>query len=254
MKQSFTLWSFLKSGVAAEDILRGAAKIGYHAVEIVDDEALFPLVQQLGLELSGHRAFSTLEQGLNRKENHARILQEFESNLRLASDWNIAGLIAFSGNRGGLSDEEGVEAIAEGLSKMGALAQDAGVSVWLELLNSKRDHPDFQNDRTSFGVKVMDAVNLPNVKLLYDIYHMQVMEGDIINTIQTQHEYFGHYHTAGNPGRQNLDFEQEINYPPLFRAIRDTGYKGYIAHEFLPKGDPIAALKQAFDLCKTALG
>ena len=116
----------------------------------------------------------------------------------------------------------------------------------LELLNSKVDHPDFQCDNVAWGVKVVDMVASPNVRLLYDIYHMQIMEGDLIRTIQNHHAYFGHYHTAGNPGRNEIDETQEIYYPPIFRAIRDTGYSSYIAHELLPKGDAAAALEQAF--------
>jgi hydroxypyruvate isomerase len=252
LKQAFTFWSFVNRGLTPAELFKTAAKIGYRAVELVDEE-LFPEVKKAGLELSSHRAFGSIERGLNRKENHAGIFKEFEANLKLASQWKIPGLIGFSGNRDGLADDEAIEVIAEGLSKMGALAAGEGVSVWLELLNSKRDHPDYQCDRTSFGVRVIEAVNASNVKLLYDIYHMQVMEGDIIETINTQNQHFGHYHTAGNPGRNNLDNEQELNYPPIFRAIQATAYTGCIAHEFIPKGDVASALKEAFDLCETAL-
>lgn len=253
MKQSFTFWSFANRGLTPEQLFKTAADIGYRAVELVDED-LFPLVKKTGLEFSSHRAFGSIERGLNRRENHAAIVKEFEANLKLAGQWKIPGLIAFSGNREGLADDEVLEVMAEGLAKLGALAASEGVSVWLELLNSKRDHPDYHCDRTSFGVRVIEAVNLPNVKLLYDIYHMQVMEGDIIQTINDHHAHFGHYHTAGNPGRSNLDKEQELYYPPIFRAIKATAYEGYIAHELIPKGDVAGALKEAFDLAKKALG
>ena len=128
------------------------------------------------------------------------------------------------------------------------------MTLVLELLNSKVDHPDYQCDKTLWGVKVCQMVDSPAVKLLYDIYHMQIMEGDIVRTIQDYHPYFGHYHTAGNPGRNDLDDEQEIFYPPIFRAIEATGYDGYIGHEFIPKGDPGAALKAAFDLTIESVG
>ena len=251
MKQSFTFWSFANRGLRPEELFQTAVQIGYKAVELVD-EALLPLASKAELEVSAHRAFESIEEGLNRGENHARLFEEFEHNLKLASQWNIPGLICFSGNRNGLSDEEALETIAEGLSKMAALAQNEGVSLWLELLNSKREHPNYHCDRTALGVQVMKAVNLPNVKLLYDIYHMQVMEGDIISTIQNHHTHFGHYHTAGNPGRHNLDGEQEIYYPPIFRAIQKTDYAGYIAHELIPKTDARSALKEAFDLCRSS--
>lgn len=252
MKQSFTFWSFANRGLTPEQLFKTAADIGYRAVELVD-ENLFPLLKKAGLELSSHRAFGSIEQGLNRRENHAGIFKEFEANLRLAQKWQIPGLIGFSGNRQGLADDEAIELIAEGLGKMATLAAGEGVSIWLELLNSKRDHPDYQCDRTPFGVRVIEAVNAENVKLLYDIYHMQVMEGDIIQTINDYHAHFGHYHTAGNPGRSNLDKEQELYYPPIFRAIKATAYEGYIAHEFIPKGDVAASLQQAFDVCQKAL-
>jgi hydroxypyruvate isomerase len=127
------------------------------------------------------------------------------------------------------------------------------VTLALELLNSKVDHPDYQCDHTAWGVEVCRLVNSPRVKLLYDIYHMQIMEGDIIRTIRQYHPYIAHYHTAGNPGRHELDESQELNYAPIVRALLETGYTGYLGQEFLPLGDPIAALKQAFDLCNSAL-
>jgi hydroxypyruvate isomerase len=138
---------------------------------------------------------------------------------------------------------------AEGLRRVALAAEDAGVNLVLELLNSKVDHPDYQCDHTAWGVEVCGMVGSPRVKLLYDIYHMQVMEGDLMRTIAAHHASIGHYHTAGNPGRRDLDDEQELNYPAIIRAIADTGYDGYIGHEFVPKGDSIAAMKAAFDLC-----
>ena len=264
LKQSFTFWSFANKGLSPEVLFQTSAEIGYQAVDLVD-EALLDIATKAGLELSAHCAFKSIEEGLNDRANHTHLLKEFEHNLRLAETYKISGLICFSGNRHGRSDEESFDVLVEGLTKMTQLASDVGVSVWLELLNSKRDHPDYQCDRTAFGIQVIEAVNQTlvnqapvnqapvnqhNAKLLYDLYHMQVMEGDLIKTIELNHEHFGHYHTAGNPGRQNLDTQQEIYYLPIFQAIQKTAYTGYIAHEFLPKGDVAVALREAFDLCK----
>ncbi len=148
-----------------------------------------------------------------------------------------------------LDDASGAETTATGLRRVAKAAEDAGVTLVLELLNSKVDHHDYQCDHTAWGVQVIDWVDSPSVKLLYDIYHMQIMEGDIISTIRTHHRAFGHYHTAGNPGRHDLDDTQELNYPPIMRAILETGYTGYVGQEFIPRGDGAAALKAAWDLC-----
>lgn len=139
------------------------------------------------------------------------------------------------------------------LKKIAPHAENAGVTLVLELLNSRVDHPDYHADRTAWGVGVVQGVASPRVKVLYDVYHMQIMEGDLIRTIGAAHEHIGHYHTAGNPGRHDLDDRQEIQYAPVFRAIRDTGFDGYVAHEFIPRGEPLAALRTAFDTCQSAL-
>ena len=136
-----------------------------------------------------------------------------------------------------------------GLSRVTKAAEEKGINLCLELLNSKVNHPDYQCDSTAWGVEVCKRVNSPRAKLLYDIYHMQIMEGDIIRTLQDNIEYIGHFHTAGNPGRHDLDEEQEINYPPIMRAIAETGYTLYVGHEFIPKGDPIEGLRAAAQLC-----
>ena len=248
MKQSFTWWSFSNQGLGDDELLKTAADIGYTGVEILE-EALFLRAQANGLSIITHRAFNTLEEGLNQKENHAGIFKEFEYNLKLAEKWKIPTLICFSGNRNGLSDEAGIEVIVEGLRPMVKLAEGAGVTLVLELLNSKVDHPDYQSDRTAFGVKVVDLVGSRHFKLLYDIYHMQIMEGDIVRTIETHSDYFGHYHTAGNPGRNEIGAGQELNYASIFEAIKKTDYDGFVGHEFTPTGDVIKALQEAFDIC-----
>jgi hydroxypyruvate isomerase len=253
MKQSFTYWSFGNKGLSDDELFRSAAEIGYSAVELLEED-LFPVAKKSGLAISAHRAHNSLTQGFNRREHHGGILKELEANLKIAEAWHIPTLICFSGNRNGISESEGAEITAEGLQKAAPLARDAGVTLVLELLNSKVDHPDYQCDTTPWGVKVIELVNSTSVKLLYDIYHMQIMEGDLMRTVQNHHQHFGHYHTAGNPGRNELNNAQEIFYPPIFRAIRETGYTGYIAHEFVPTGDTKTGLKEAFHLTLESLG
>lgn len=252
MKQSFTYWSFANRGLTNEELLKVASEIGYDAVELIEED-LFSTVRKHGLAISAHRAHDSLTQGLNHREYHQRILKEFDTNLKLAGLWKIPNLICFSGNREGISEDEGAEITAEGLQKMAPLAQSAGVTLILELLNSKVDHPDYQCDHTSWGIKVVKTVNSPSVKLLYDIYHMQIMEGDLIRTIQNNHQHFAHYHTAGNPGRHEFNNAQEIFYPPIFKAIQATGFDGYIAHEFIPTQDVALSLREAFGICKQSL-
>jgi hydroxypyruvate isomerase len=236
--------------LSVDDLFRSASEIGYAAIELLDED-YFGLTKKYNLAISSHPAFDSLTQGLNHREYHQGILQEFEANLKLAEAWKIPNLICFSGNRVGISNEQGAEITAEGLRNMAPMAESAGVTLVLELLNSKIDHPDYQCDHTLWGVKVMKLVNSPNVKLLYDIYHMQIMEGDLIRSIQAYHPYIGHYHTAGNPGRNDIDDTQEIYYPAIFKSIKATAYSGYIAHEFVPRKDVKMSLKEAFEMCQS---
>jgi hydroxypyruvate isomerase len=248
IRQTISWWCFERSGPAPEELVRLAAGMGYAGFELVGPEH-WPLIKEHGLaiaSINGHRSIQT---GLNRGEEHDRIEREITANLELAVRWGIPNLIVFSGNREGLDDREGAEITAEGLRRVAGAAEDAGVTLVLELLNSKVDHPDYQCDHTAWGVEVCQMVGSPRVKLLYDIYHMQIMEGDIIRTIQSHGAFFGHYHTAGNPGRHEIGANQELNYPAIMRAIRDTTYDGYVGQEFIPAGDPVAALQEAFDLC-----
>ena len=249
IKQSATGWSFIQGDLTPEGFIRGAAEVGLAAVELVDQQ-YWPLVKEVGLNIATFAGHSSLTDGLNKRENHDRIEDELLANIELAAANDIPGLITFSGNRyEGLSDEEGIDIIAEGLSRVTKAAEEKGINLCLELLNSKVNHPDYQCDSTAWGVEVCQRVNSPRAKLLYDIYHMQIMEGDIIRTLQDNIEYIGHFHTAGNPGRHDLDEEQEINYPPIMKAIADTGYTLYVGHEFIPKGDPIEGLRAAAQLC-----
>jgi hydroxypyruvate isomerase len=251
VKQSISWWCF--SQMQPETLLKAAVEIGYQAVELVGQEH-WPLIKDYGLTIAAVNGHGTIENGLNRRENRERICREIETNLELAVKWGIPNLICFSGSRNGLSDEAGIDIAVETLQLVVPMAESAGVTLVLELLNSKVDHRDYQCDHTAWGVQVCQRVNSPRVKLLYDIYHMQIMEGDVIRTIQDFHPYFGHYHTAGVPGRHEIGETQELYYPAIVRAIEATGYEGYLGQEFIPAGDPVAGLKQAFNLCNTRNG
>ncbi|HJZ46803.1 MAG TPA: TIM barrel protein [Roseiflexaceae bacterium] len=248
IKHSAAWWCYVRGELTPERFVRAAAEIGYDAVEIVDP-SYWQLVKDHGLAIASVVGHKSLTDGLNRRENHARIAAELRENIAQAARWGIPNLVCFSGNRGGRADDEGAEITAEGLRAVARAAEDAGVTLVLELLNSKVDHKDYQCDHTDWGVRVVRMIGSPRVKLLYDIYHMQIMEGDVIRTIRDNHAHFGHYHTGGNPGRNEIDETQELNYPAIVHAIADTGYAGYLGQEFVPRGDPIAALRDALERC-----
>lgn len=252
VQQSAAWWCFVgEDRLSPQDFVVLCRDIGFNAVEL-PDEAYFPLIRDHGLGISALRGHDSIISGLNREANHDRIVRELEANIRLASDWQVPYLICFSGSREGLDDDRAIEAIVRGLGRVALIAESAGVTLTLELLNSRVDHPDYQCDRTPFGLRVIEGVASPAVKLLYDIYHMQIMEGDIIRTIGRHHAAFSHYHTAGNPGRNELNDAQELHYPAIFSAIAATGYRGVITHEFIPTGDPRAGLEQAHALTANA--
>ena len=191
-----------------------------------------------------------ITQGFNDPNNHEQLFKDFSARIPSASDLGIKNIICFSGNRYGISDESGLNHCAKGLEPVVKLADKYGMTVCMELLNSKVDHPDYQCDHTSWGVKLVDALGLDNFKLLYDIYHMQIMEGDIISTITANKDYIAHYHTGGVPGRAEIDKSQELNYEAIMNAIVSTGFKGYVAQEFVPKKqDPLASLREGILIC-----
>lgn len=252
IKQSIAWWCFVPDRLTPEQFVQAVAEAGYTAIDLVP-QAYWPLVTDHGLTIAAIAAHESIEVGLNRRDQHERIEREIRANLELAEKWHIPNLICFSGSREGLSDEAGAEATAEGLARVAGAAEATGVNLVLELLNSKVDHPGYQADHTDWGVGVCRRVNSLRVKLLYDVYHMQIMEGDLIRTIKAAHRHIAHYHTAGNPGRNDLDEAQEIYYPPVLEAIVETGYSGYLAHEFVSKGEPIAALRKVFQDCAAVL-
>ena len=245
-KASLTWWSFAERGVEAGALIRAAAEMGYDGIELAD-EALWPAIVDAELAIASHRGHSTIEDGLNRRQNHDRIERELLAAIELAQRWRIPVLICFSGNRDGIADDEGIETTALGLSQVAKAAEEAGVMLALELLNSRIDHPGYQCDRTEWGLQVIDRVASPAVKLLYDVYHMQVMEGNIIGAIRNHHPAFAHYHVAGNPGRHEPDNSQELCYPAIYEAIAATGFTGYVGMEFIPRGDPIESLRTALN-------
>ncbi|MCX6016297.1 MAG: TIM barrel protein [Chloroflexales bacterium] len=242
VKHAFVWWCLTNRGLNDMQILDAGQKAGFEGVEMVPEQ-YWGEVKQRGLTMVSTQAHGTIASGLNDRSQHARILAETTVQLEKAVKWNIPTLICFSGNRAGRSDLESLPTIIDGLAKIATLAEQAGVDIVLELLNSKVDHHDYQCDRTPFGVACVAPVNSPRIKLLYDAYHMQIMEGDLIRTVQQNHQYFGHYHIAGNPGRFDPDETQEIHHPPLMRAIADTGYNGFVGHEYLPRGDVASSLK-----------
>jgi hydroxypyruvate isomerase len=251
LKNSLAWWCFNRPGIDPRRFFATAKQIGYAAVELLPRD-LWDMAREEGLVIAAHGGHVSLTDGLNRRENHNHIEDEINEMLELAVKYQIPNLIVFSGNRRGLSDAEGAENTAEGLRRVAPAAEAKGITLVLELLNSKVDHHDYQCDHTAWGVQVMQRVNSPRVKLLYDIYHMQIMEGDIMRNLRENIGFIGHIHTAGNPGRADMDHTQELYYPAILRTIAETGYTGYVGHEFVPKGDPLEAIRVTYKMCAEA--
>jgi len=226
-----------------------AASIGMKGIDLLEMEE-WEVLPRYGLICTmGYAGGGTIADALNRPENHDAIEAAFRLNLPLAAKAGVPNVVTFSGNRRGMSDEEGARNTVAGLNRVKRIAEDNGVTICMELLNSKVDHPDYMCDRTAWGVRVVEEVNSPNVKLLYDIYHMQIMEGDLIATMRVNMQWIGHIHTGGVPGRHELDHTQEVQWDAVMRAIVDAGFKGYVAHEFVPMRDPLESLRAAVELC-----
>jgi hydroxypyruvate isomerase len=246
--QSAARWCYDK--IPLPEFAQAAKRIGLAGIDLLQP-ADWQFVRDQGLTCSmgyptDRRDF--LSVGFNDRANHAMLLGELERTIPLAAQHAVPNVIAMFGNRAGRTDAAGIAASIEGLSKIKALAEQHSVTVCVELLNSKVDHHDYQGDHTAFGVEVMKGVASPRVKLLYDIYHMQIMEGDVIRTIRDNIAYIGHFHTGGVPGRHELDGRQELNWRAIATAIADTNYTGFVAHEFMPTGDPLTSLKAAYDV------
>src|SRR5579871_4870033 len=247
LKQSVARWCYEK--MSLDDLCRAAARIGLKGIDLVDYKE-WPTVQKYGLVPAMTPGAGTISDGLNRKENHEKLEREFRENIPRAAKAGVPNVITFSGNRRGLADEIGLDNCVTGLNRVKKIAEDHGVMICLELLNSKIDHHDYQCDHTAWGVEVIKRVNSPKVKFLYDIYHMQIMEGDVIRTIHDNIQYLAHFHTGGVPGRHEIDGTQELNYAAVAKGIVDLGFQGFMAHEFLPKAaDGIKSLEEAAKLC-----
>ncbi len=255
LKQSFCYPLFIEEGQDFDALCAAAAKIGYPAIEWWGRDDQFAeyvsIAQSHGLSVASFAGHGSIASGLNDPGEHDRIEAELLESIALAAKHNIPNLICFSGNRReGQTDTEAIDVCADGLRRVTAAAEAADVNLNIELLNSKVNHPGYQADSTAWGVAVCQAIGSPRAKLLYDIYHMQIMEGDVIRTIQENIQYIGHFHTAGNPGRNDLDDQQELNYPAICSAINAAGYDGYLGHEFSPKASRSEALAAAFTCCE----
>lgn len=248
---SVARWTF--DFLSLEALCQLSNELGIKAIDLVGPEE-WPVLQRYGLDSSMcNGAELSLEDGWGDARFHAELIERYRNHIDLVSQAGYTNLICFSGNARGMSPEQGLDNAEAGLKQVIAYAESKGVVLQMELFNSKIDHPDYLCDNSAWGIELCRRLDSPNFKLLYDIYHMQISEGDVIRTIRENHHFFGHYHTAGVPGRHEIDDTQELNYPAICRAIRDTGFKGYLAQEFLPdrtsQQAKIASLRAAVQLC-----
>ncbi len=236
--------------ISLEDLCQGAKNIGLTSIELTGPDE-WPVLKKYGLTSAlPNGAGLGIERGFNDPQYHDELIASYEATIPKVANAGLSQIICFSGNRRGLDDEKGIENCAIGLKRLMRTAEKHKVTIVMELLNSKVNHKDYQCDHTAWGVALCDRVGSEYFKLLYDIYHMQIMEGDVIATIRKYHPYISHYHTGGVPGRNEIDESQELNYPAIMQAIVDTGFKGYVAQEFIPKRpDKLASLKQGVQIC-----
>jgi len=245
IRQSVSRWCYRK--IPAREFYKCCAEMNIGGIDLVGPEE-WPVLKEFGL-IGTCTPSHSLTDGLNHEENHETCLAQIRSAVESTSEAGFPNVICFSGNRNGIPEPEGADNCVQALKQVAGLAERKNVNLLLELLNSKVDHKDYQADRTAWAVDICRCVGSPRVKVLYDIYHMQIMEGDLIRTIRENIEYIGHFHTAGNPGRHEIDETQEINYSAVMRAIADSSYEGWVGHEFIPTRDPLTSLRQAVALC-----
>jgi len=245
IKQSVCQWCYRKMPI--EKLAANAAQIGLKSIELVNPKD-WPVLKKHGLICAMSNSHG-IAKGLNRKENHDGCLARIRKSIEQTADAGFPNVICFSGNRAGMDDDEGLKNCEIAVKQIMPLVEKKKVMLCMELLNSKRDHKDYMCDRTHWGAKLVKRIGSPRFKLLYDIYHMQVQEGDVIATIRENKDYIGHYHTGGVPGRNEINDSQELNYSTVMRAIVDTGFKGYVGQEFIPKLDPITSLAEAARIC-----
>ncbi len=243
---SVSRWCYGK--ISLDDLCKACVDIGIESIELLGPTD-WPTVKKYGLTCAMCNGPDRIDYGFNRVEHHDDLVAKFEKAIPQVAEYGYPNIICFSGNRRGMSDEEGLENCVKGLKRLMPIAEKYKVTVVLELLNSKVDHKDYMADHSAWGAELCKRVGSERLKLLFDIYHMQIMEGDLIRSIRENGKYFGHYHTGGNPGRNEIDETQEIYYPAVMKAIVKTGYKGFVGQEFVPKRDPLTSLRQAIMIC-----
>ena len=245
IKQSVCKWCYKFSPM--EEFAAYSAKIGLKGIDLVGPED-WAILKKHGLicTMTGSHG---IRKGLNRLENHEECLAKIRKSIEETSEAGFPNVICFSGNRGGMDDDEGLKNCVTALKQIVSLAEKKNVTICMELLNSKLNHKDYMCDRTHWSAELVKQVGSENCKLLYDIYHMQVQEGDVIATIKENADYIGHYHTAGVPGRHEIDDTQELFYPAIMKAILETGYTGYVAQEFVPRNRQLETLAEAVRIC-----
>ncbi len=233
-----------------EELCKVVNSIGFSAIDLCGPKD-WPILKQYNINSSMcNGAEISLVKGWNDTQYHATLIKNYSEMIPLVAAAGYKNLICFSGNRNGMANEVGMKNCADGLKQIMPIAEKHGVIIQMELLNSKVNHKDYMCDRSQWGVDLCKMIGSENFKLLYDIYHMQIDEGDVISTINTHHQYFGHYHTGGVPGRHEINETQELYYPAIIKAILATGFKDYVAQEFIPTGtDKIGSLKQAIGIC-----
>ncbi|MDR9457747.1 MAG: TIM barrel protein [Salegentibacter sp.] len=248
INHSVCRWCF--ADIPLDKFAQQCAALGISAIDLLKPSE-WDTVEKHGLVCSmATDDFADIENGFNETENHEVLQKNYKGLIDKASEHNIKNVIVFSGNRRGMDEKSGIKNCVTGLRPLLEYAENRNVNLVMELLNSKVDHPDYMCDNTEWGVALAEELDAPNFKLLYDIYHMQVMEGDIIATIKKHHKHINHYHTAGVPGRNEINDSQELNYSAIMRAIVETGFDGYVAQEFIPTYDnKMAALQEAIKIC-----
>lgn len=252
IRQSVCRWCYGK--IKLDDLCAAGKEMGLVAIDLLQPSD-FETVKKYGLVCSMVSnptvdGLGGIPKSWNRVEYHDKLVPAYEQHIKATANAGFERLICFSGNRAGLDDEKGLQNCAEGLKKILPLAEKLKVTLCMELLNSKRNHKDYQCDHVAWGTELVKRISSERFKLLYDIYHMQIMDGDICDTIKENHQYFDHYHTGGVPGRAEIDETQELHYPRIMQAILATGFKGYVAQEFIPKrADPLASLRQSVTIC-----
>jgi hydroxypyruvate isomerase len=246
IKQSVARWCY--SRIPLDELCAAASASGYASVELLAPEE-YEVPKRYGMACAMSNSFGSIPVGFNRPDQHDELVAAGEAMIPRAAAAGVPNIVVFSGNRGGMSDGEGIENCITGLKRLMPSAERHGVTLCMEMLNSKVDHRDYHADHTAWAVEVVQGVASPRFRLLYDIYHMQVMEGDVIATIRANAPHIAHFHTGGVPGRAEIDASQELNYPAIMRAIAELGFEGFVGQEFVPKRDPLTSLKEAHAIC-----